>query len=50
MLVETGGSKFVQAGPQGGLSRLLEVLDEHMEWHQTIVPKKYAAVIRQLKD
>ena len=47
--VETGGSEFVQAGRDAGMSRLLEVLDEHMECIKTLYPKEYAAVIRLLK-
>lgn len=48
--VETGGSEFVQAGREAGMSRLLEVLDEHMTCIKTLYPKEYAAVMRRLKD
>ena len=48
--VETGGSEFVQAGREAGMSRLLDVLDEHMECIKALYPKEYAAVIRRLKD
>lgn len=48
--IEAGGSEFVQAGRDAGMSRLLEVLDEHMECIKALYPKEYAAVMRQLKD
>lgn len=48
--VETGGSEFVQAGREAGMSRMLEVLDEHMDCIKALYPKEYAAVMRRLKD
>lgn len=45
-----GGSEFVIAAKSAGMSRLLEVLDEHMECVKALYPKEYDAVIRRLKD
>lgn len=47
---ETSGSEFVRAGREAGMSRLLEVLDEHMTCIKTLYPREYTAVIRRLKD
>lgn len=44
------GSEFVQVGREAGMSRLLEVLDEHMECIRALYPKEYAAIMRRLKD
>lgn len=44
------GSEFAAVARAAGMSRLLEVLDEHMECVKVLYPKEYAAVIRRLKD
>lgn len=44
------GSEFVQAGRAAGMSRLLDVMDEHMECIRALYPKEYAAIMRRLKD
>lgn len=44
------GSEFVQAGRAAGMSRLLEVLDEHMECIRALYPKEYVAIIRRLNN
>lgn len=44
------GSEFAAAARAAGMSRLLEVLDEHMECVKALYPKEYTAVIRRLKD
>ena len=44
------GSEFISAAKAAGMSRLLEVLDEHMEYIQALYPKEYEAIIRRLKD
>lgn len=43
-------SEFVQAAKIAGQSRLLDVLDEHMDCIRALYPKEYAAVIRRLKN
>lgn len=43
-------SEFVQAAKTAGQSRLLDVLDEHMDCIRALYPKEYAAVIRRLKN
>lgn len=43
-------SDFVVAAKAAGMSRLLEVLDEHMECIRALYPKEYDAIIRRLKD
>lgn len=48
--VETGGSEFAQAAREAGMSRLLDVLDEHMDCVRAIYPKEYDAVIRRLRE
>lgn len=48
--VDTGGSEFVQAARAAGMSRLLDVLDEHMDCVRAIYPKEYDAVMRRLKE
>lgn len=45
-----GGSEFVTNAKAAGMSRLLEVLDEHMECIRALYPKEYDAIIRRLKD
>lgn len=48
--VETGGSEFAQAAREAGMSRLLDVLDEHMDCVRAIYPKEYEAVMRRLRE
>lgn len=48
--VDTGGSEFVQAARKAGISRLLDVLDEHMDCIQAMYPKEYTAILRRLKE
>lgn len=48
--VDTSGSEFVQAAREAGLSRLLDVLDEHMDCIQAMYPKEYAAILRRLRE
>ena len=48
--VDTGGSEFVQAAKKAGISRLLDVLDEHMDCIQAMYPKEYAAILRRLRE
>lgn len=48
--VDTGGSEFVQAARKAGISRLLDVLDEHMDCIQAMYPKEYAAILRRLRE
>lgn len=48
--VETGGSEFAQAAREAGMSRLLDVLDEHMDCVRAIYPKEYDAVMRRLRE
>lgn len=43
------GSEFVVAAKAAGMSRLLEVLDEHMDCIRALYPKEYDAIIRRLK-
>lgn len=45
-----GGSEFEKNAKAAGMSRLLEVLDEHMECIRALYPKEYDAIIRRLKD
>lgn len=44
------GSEFILAAKAAGMSRLLEVLDEHVECIRALYPKEYEAIIRRLKD
>lgn len=44
------GSEFAVAASSAGMSRLLEVLDEHMQCVQALYPKAYAAIMRKLKS
>lgn len=48
--VETGGSEFVRAARKAGMTRLLVVLDEHMDCVRALYPKEYAAIMRRLQD
>lgn len=48
--IDTGGSEFVQAARKAGISRLLDVLDEHMDCVRALYPKEYAAIMRRLED
>ena len=48
--VETGGSEFVRAARKAGISRLLDVLDEHMDCVRALYPKEHAAIMRRLED
>lgn len=48
--VDTGGSEFVQAARKAGISRLLDVLDEHMDCVRALYPKEYAAIMRRLEE
>ena len=48
--VDTGGSEFVQTARKAGISRLLDVLDEHMDCIQAMYPKEYAAILRRLRE
>lgn len=47
---DDSGSEFVRVAKNAGLSKLLDVLDEHMDCIQALYPKEYAAIIRRLKD
>jgi hypothetical protein len=48
--VDADGSEFVQAARKAGISRLLDVLDEHMDCIQAMYPKEYAAILRRLRE
>lgn len=48
--IDTGGSEFVQAARKAGISRLLDVLDEHMDCVRALYPKEYAAIMRRLEE
>lgn len=47
--VETGGSEFVQAARAAGMTRLLDVMDEHMDCIRALYPKEYETIIRRLE-
>lgn len=48
--VETGGSEFVRAARKAGITRLLAVLDEHMDCVRALYPREYTAIIQRLQD
>lgn len=47
--VETGGSEFVQAARAAGMTRLLDVMDEHMNCIRALYPKEYETIMRRLE-
>lgn len=47
--VETGGSEFVQAARAAGMTRLLDVMDEHMDCIRILYPKEYETIMRRLE-
>lgn len=47
--VETGGSEFVQAARSAGMTRLLDVMDEHMDCIRALYPKEYETIMRRLE-
>nr|DAD84734.1 MAG TPA: hypothetical protein [Siphoviridae sp. ctqED62] len=47
--VETGGSEFVQAARAAGMTRLLDVMDEHMDCIRALYPKEYETIMRRLE-
>lgn len=47
--VETGGSEFVQAARVAGMTRLLDVMDEHMDCIRALYPKEYETIMRRLE-
>lgn len=47
--VETGGSEFVQAARAAGMTRLLDVMDEHMDCIRVLYPKEYETIMRRLE-
>lgn len=47
--VETGGSEFVQAARAAGMTRLLGVMDEHMDCIRILYPKEYETIMRRLE-
>lgn len=48
--IDNGGSEFVQAARKAGISRLLDVLDEHMDCVRALYPREYTAIIQRLQD